>query len=443
MRSVFYFYKMHHFIKIVIEKIFADNTRNISNNIIILPNKRSRVFLKKEISKVSKKTIFAPKIYDIEEFMSVISGIEKISDTELLFEFYNVYYDHTKDSDKETFEEFISWAKTLLKDYNEIDRELCNTESLFDYLKAFKDLTHWSNYENETTLIKNYKEFWGKIKVYHKDLNNRLAKRRRGYQGLIYREAVERIQGYIESTSHINHIFIGFNALSKSESEIIQEIISKNGEIYWDIDKEYLKSEYNNAGLFISDYLKNWSYYKNNDLEIFADDYKKKKNIEVIGTPKNIGQVKYVGELICSLSSEELDDTAIILADETMLIPLINSIPTNVKNINVTMGYPLKNSNIFSFFYLLLRVHSKNQSGFYYKHLLSILSHELISPILNKKTDICQKIKKENLIYMTMDEIIEIDKENKAIYKLLFSKWKDANKGISSCLKLIDLIKKS
>ena len=442
MRSVFYFYKMHHFIKNVIEKIFADNTRNISNSIIILPNKRSRVFLKKEISKVSKKTIFAPKIYDIEEFMSVISGIEKISDTELLFEFYNVYSDHTKDSDKETFEEFISWAKTLLKDYNEIDRELCNTESLFDYLKAFKDLTHWSNYENETTLIKNYKEFWGKIKVYHKDLNNRLAKRRRGYQGLIYREALERIQGYIESTSHINHIFIGFNALSKSESEIIQEIISKNGEIYWDIDKEYLKSEYNNAGLFISAYLKNWSYYKNNDLEIFANDYKKKKNIEVIGTPKNIGQVKYVGELIGSLSSEELDDTAIILADETMLIPLINSIPTNVKNINVTMGYPLKNSNIFSFFYLLLRVHSKNQSGFYYKHLLSILSHELISPILNKKKDICQKIKKENLIYMTMDEIIEIDKENKAIYKLLFSKWKDANKGISSCLKLIDLIKK-
>ena len=442
MRSVFYFYKMHHFIKNVIEKIFADNTRNISNSIIILPNKRSRLFLKKEISNISKKTIFAPKIYDIEEFMSVISGIEKISDTELLFEFYNVYSTHTKDSDKESFEEFISWGKTLLKDYNEIDRELCNTESLFDYLKAFKDLTHWSNYEKETTLIKNYKEFWRKIKVYYKDLNDRLTKRRRGYQGLIYREAVERIQSYIESTSDINHIFIGFNALSKSESEIIQEIISKNGEIYWDIDKEYLNSEYNNACLFIQSYLKNWSYYKKNDLEIFFDDYKKKKNVQVIGTPKNIGQVKYVGELINSFNSEELDNTVIVLADETMLIPLINSIPPNVKNINVTMGYPLKNSNIFSFFYLLLRIHSKNQSGFYYKHLLSILSHELIAPILNKKTDICQKIKKENLIYMTMDEIIEIDKGNTVIYKLLFSKWKDANKAISSCLQLIDLIKK-
>ena len=442
MRSVFYFYNMHYFIKNAIEKIFTDKTRNISNSIIILPNKRSRVFLKKQISNISKKTIFAPKIYDIEEFMSVISGIEKVSDTELLFEFYNVYTNHTKDSDRQTFEEFISWAKTLLKDYNEIDRELCNTESLFDYLKAFKDLTHWSNYEKETTLIKNYKEFWGKIKVYHKDLNNRLTKRRRGYQGLIYREAVERIQGYIESTSNINHIFIGFNALSKSESEIIQEIINKNGEIYWDVDKEYLNSEYNNACLFIQSYLKNWSYYKNNDLEVFYDDYKKKKNIQAIGTPKNIGQAKYVGKLLSSLNSEELNNTAIVLADETMLIPLINSIPQNVKNINVTMGYPLKNSNIFSFFYLLLRVHSKNQSSFYYKHLLSILSHELIAPILEKETDICRKIKKENLIYMTLDEIIEIDKENTGIYKLLFSKWKDANKGISFCLQLIDIIKK-
>ena len=80
---------------------------------------------------------------------------------------------------------------------------------------------------------------------------------------------------------------------------------------------------------------------------------KKKKNIQAIGTPKNIGQAKYVGKLLSSLNSEELNDTAIVLSDETMLIPLINSIPQNVKNINVTMGYPLKNSNIFSFFYVV------------------------------------------------------------------------------------------
>ncbi len=442
MRGVFYFYKMHDFIKNVIKEIFADGAEYISDYIIILPNKRSRVFLKKEISRVSKKTIFTPKIYDIEEFMSMISGLEKISETELLFEFYNVYSNNIKDEDKETFDEVISWAKILLKDYNEIDRELCNTDALFDYLKAYKDLTHWSNFEKETELIKNYKEFWRKIKVYHRDLNIRLLEIRKGYQGLIYREAVERIQSYVESISNNKHIFIGFNALSNSESEIIQEIISINGEIYWDIDKEFLNSEYNNSSLFIKSYIKNWSYYKNRNLKILCEDYKNKKRFQSIGTPKNIGQVKYVGEILSSMSSKDIDNTAIVLGDEKLLIPLINSIPQNVSNINVTMGYPLKNSNIFSFFYLLLQIHSKNQTSFYYKYILSILSHELISPILNKGTDICQVIKKENLIYMTKEEIAEIDGVNKTIYKLLFSKWKDANDATNYCLQLIDHIKK-
>ena len=262
MRGVFYFYKMHDFIKDVIQEIFADKTTNISDCILILPNKRSRIFVKKEINRASKKTIFAPKIYEIEEFMSLVSGIEKISDTELLFEFYKIYSNNTIKNSKETFDEFISWAKTLLKDYNEIDRELCDTDSLFDYLKAFKDLTHWSNYEKETKLIKSYKDFWNKIKIYHKELVNSLIEKRRGYQGLIYREAVDRIQNYIENSLNTKHIFIGFNALSNSESEIIQEIINNNGKIYWDIDKSYLNSEYNNASLFIKSYLNNWPYYK-------------------------------------------------------------------------------------------------------------------------------------------------------------------------------------
>ena len=442
MRGVFYFYKMHDFIKNVIKEIFTNETEYISDYIIILPNKRSRVFLKKEISRVSKKTIFAPKIYDIEEFMSIISGLEKISETELLFEFYNVYSNNIKDEDKETFDEVISWAKILLKDYNEIDRELCNTNALFDYLKAYKDLTHWSNFEKETDLIKNYKEFWRKIKVYHRDLNIRLLEIRKGYQGLIYREAVERIQSYVETTSNNRHIFIGFNALSNSESEIIQEIISSNGEIYWDIDKEFLNSEYNNSSLFIKYYIQNWPYYKNSNLKILSEDYKNKKRFHSIGTPKNIGQVKYVGEILSSMTSKDIEYTAIVLSDEKLLIPLVNSIPKNVSNINVTMGYPLKNSNIFSFFYLLLQVHAKTQSSFYYKYILSILSHELISPILNKGIDICRVIKKENLIYMTKEEITEIDGVNKTIYNLIFSKWKDANDATNYCLQLIDHIKK-
>ena len=442
MRSVFYFYKMHGFIKEVINKIIISNGTDISKVIIILPNKRSRIFLKQEISKIVKKTIFSPLIYDIEEFMSLVSGINKISETELLFEFYNIYLNQTKKDNQQTFEEFISWAKTLLRDFSEIDRELCDTDSLFDYLNAFKDLTHWSNYEEETDLIKNYKEFWGKIKLYHNDLKAKLLNVGMGYQGLIYREACEQILSYTENRKNIKHIFIGFNALSKSESEVIQEIVNSNGEIYWDIDKALINSDYNNASLFIESYLKEWPYYKKNNIQVTSNEYKKEKNIQATGTPKNIGQVKYVGELLHSMGKDELNNTAVVLGDEKLLIPLLNSIPSNVKNINVTMGYPLKNSNIYSFFYLLINIHTKNQNSFYYKSIISLVSHELISPILNNGLDLREKIRQGNLIYMSKKDIIDLDKENHLIYELLFSKWTNAVDGISSCLKLIDLIKK-
>ena len=133
-----------------------------------------------------------------------------------------------------------------------------------------------------------------------------------------------------------------------------------------------------------------------NNIEIVANEYKKEKNIQAIGTPKNIGQVKYVGELLQSMSPDEINDTAVVLGDEKLLIPLLNSIPKNVKNINVTMGFPLKDSNIYSFFYLLLSIHTKSQNSFYYKSVISLVSHELISPVLNKGIDLRKKIKKEN-----------------------------------------------
>ena len=132
MRGVFYFYRMHGFIIEVINKIIVSDGTDISKVIIILPNKRSRIFIKQEISRIVKKTIFSPIIYDIESFMSIVSGLDKISDSELLFEFYNIYLNQTKKGEKQTFEEFISWAKTLLKDFSEVDRELCDTDSLFD-----------------------------------------------------------------------------------------------------------------------------------------------------------------------------------------------------------------------------------------------------------------------------------------------------------------------
>ena len=121
---------------------------------------------------------------------------------------------------------------------------------------------------------------------------------------------------------------------------------------------------------------------------------------------------------------------------------MINSIPSNVKDINVTMGYPLRNSNVYSFFNLLLKIHSKGHKTFYHRYIKSILSHELINPILIKDIDITSKIRKENLIYLTQEELIDMDKSNDFIYQLVFSQWESPIDGITSCIKLIELLKR-
>lgn len=431
---------MHDFLKDVTKDIFNNNV-NISDCIIILPNKRSGFFLKEEINFQVNNTIFSPRIYEIDDFMSLVSGVEKISNTDIIFELYKTYCESKSKKKPENFEEFISWGKSLLVDFNEIDKEICDTKSLFGYLEAYKELNHWSSFENETNLIKNYKFFWKNINTLYLRLYERLLKKKLGYQGLIYREAFNNVESYVKENKDIFHVFVGFNALSKSEAEVIQKLISNNGEIYWDLDKTLYNSEYNNSSFFIKEYHQNWSYFKNNNIKILNENYSSEKNILTVGTPKNVGQIKYVGEILKKIEDKDLNNTAVVLVNEQLLIPMINSIPKNIDNINVTMGYPLKNSPIYSFFNLLLKIHFDSNKSFYYKNIIAIISHELISPIIIDGSNFCKKIINENLIYLNLDEIKNMDKNKNLLFELIFSKWETVKDGIENIIDIIEIIK--
>ena len=149
----------------------------------------------------------------------------------------------------------------------------------------------------------------------------------------------------------MNHIFLGFNALSKAESNVIQYIIEQDlsNLIFWDIDKTLISSDFNNSSFFIKSYFKNWNYYKSNKKELVSDEYQKEKEISVLGSAKSITQLKFIGSLIQKMSKEEQNKTAIILADENLLIPMLNSLPSTLGNVNVTMGYPIENTTTNSF----------------------------------------------------------------------------------------------
>jgi len=444
MRGVFYFYTMHSFLQDVVKRVCSSKIP-FSEYTFILPNKRSALFLKKEISRFQNADIISPKIFEIDEFMQHISGFEKIEETELYFDFYKCYLENnSKENEIQPFDDFITWAKLMLIDFNEIDRELCETQKLFDYVNAFKDLNHWSFEEKETELLKKYILFWRNLKPYYNSLTKILFAKKRGYQGKIYREATKSIKEFIKKNNIVNHIFLGFNALSKSESFIIQNIIEQNesNHIFWDIDNTLISSEYNNSSFFIKSYLKNWNYYKTKKYELISDEYQKEKDISVIGSAKSVTQLKYVGSLIQGMSKEDQNKTAIVLSDESLLIPMLNSLPIITGNVNVTMGYPIEYTTTNSFFKSLFKLQYSKRKEFYYKDVVSILQNELLDSFFEKDNNILELLKKNNLIYVSSKDLIELDKKNEKVYNLMFNPWKKPKEAIQNCIELIIEIKK-
>ncbi|MFY0712228.1 PD-(D/E)XK nuclease family protein [Seonamhaeicola sp. NFXS20] len=424
---------------------------DFSSLTFILPSKRAGIFLKHQLSKVTDKVIFSPAIHSIEEFVENLSELKNITNTELLFEFYEVYLQLTNENEKDSFESFSKWAQILIQDFNEIDRYLIPQKNIFNYLSAIKEIehNHWSLEENQTEFIKKYLSFWKKLNTYYSHFTQRLLKRKIGYQGLIYREAVENIESYIQANEKKQHVFLGFNALNTAEETIIQELLQNDiAQIYWDIDKVFFNNPKHDAALFTKQHKSNWLYFKKQPFKWITNTYSKDKNISVFGVPKNIGQAKYIGNLLNELKNKNtsLQSTAVVLGDENLLIPTLNSLPKNIQSLNITMGFPLKSIPLASLFKALFHLHKKPSKSYYYKDIINIISHQFIRPLFNiNATDYASKIietiDSNNLIYITSNRLKDIAKESSQIIDILFVNWDKVNVALNNCSHLILAIK--
>ena len=439
---------MDSFIKKVLLDLKNQNF-DFSQSIFILPNKRSGFHLKKTLSEVISKTIFSPEIVSIEKFIEELSELELLSNTELIFEFYSIYLNITPKDKQEKFEDFIKWSRILIQDFNIIDKEIEDPSQVFDYLKAVKEMDHWSLDSNPTELVKRHLYFWSNIKSYYKEFSNHLLNINSGYQGILEKKALINVENYIKKKADLKYVFVGFNALNKIESLVIQKFLKTGlAKIYWDIDKISINSTFNNSGFFINNYRSNWPYYKNKEINWINDNYSSKKNINVIGVSKNIGQVKYIGEIIKKNIDQE-GKTAIVLGDESLLIPMLSSLPKGIEGVNITMGFPLFSSSVSSLFYKLFRLHTKAKTTYYYKDIISILSHELIKPLfsleeVNYSDLIIEKINNGNIVNIKLEFLISNTKVNKGLIKLLFKSWSDnVDIAISNSKELITQIRNS
>ena len=421
-----------------------EETSALSELVIILPSKRACGFLLNHLKSSADKTFFSPKISSIEEFIQEISNLKIIDPTELLFESYKVYLKVISNQEKDSFEVYSSWATPLLNDFNEIDRHLISTNSFFNYLSTIKNINHWGVQNEQTQLVKNYLKFWNSLPSFYDLLRTELIHKNQGYQGLIYREAAENIEYYKSNSSNKTHIFIGFNALNTSEQTIIQELLEVDQtRIYWDIDQFFYNDKIHNSSYFIRKYISTWSFFKSNPIAYISDNYSSHKNIDIIEAQKNISQVKYIGDLLSKLNISELNQTAVVLADENLLIPLLHSIPKNVEKVNITMGISLKQFPITDFFILLITLHNSATEQYHFKDVVTILNHPITSKIYPDSSSIIERITANNLTYLSIDKLLALssDKERPPL-RLLFSSWNNNSaRGLSVCLEIIDFFK--
>ena len=433
------------FLNRVLDEILKDDS-NWENFIFVVPSRRAASFLKACIAQKTERTIFAPAIYSIEIFIEKLSGLSYATPTEQLFILYQSYLD-LKGGNKESFLEFSKWGRTLLSDFDEIDRYLIPHQKIFSYLGAITEVNHWYLQKERTPLMKEYIAFWNQLEPLYNKFREGLLEKYKGHQGLLYRIATEKTEDYLNDNPTKKHVFIGFNALNNSEAQIIQEILnSSEAEIFWDIDHYFLNETYHDAGHFIRQHLKRWDYFKNNLARGLNNDYLEPKSIEITGVPKSVTQVKYIGNLLKDkISPKAMQNTALILADETLLNPLLNALPNGLNKANITMGYPLKNTPVAAFFVHYVSLYLREDTdGWYFKNVLSfvslpymqlILSDREIEAIEGLRKDIYQK----NRIYLTQTALHSLSGD---IWQLVFNKKNNqVDQFLNSCIELVGLIK--
>jgi hypothetical protein len=370
---------------------------------------------------------------------------------EQLFTLYEAYASMDY-GEKDNFYTFSKWGQTLLQDFNEIDRYLIDTKDIFSYLADIQEINHWSLQKEKSEIISNYIKFWNHLEPLYNSFNNLLSAKKLGHQGLIYRTACEKLRDYLDINKSKTHIFIGFNALNTAESYIIQEILAKTkADIFWDGDTYFVEDPIHDAGYFLRQHLNTWPWLKGKSLKGVESNYLSHKNIKIIGVPKNVSQAKYLGNLLLQLNKEDntiLRNTAIVLGDETLLNPLLNSIPSELDAVNITMGYPLKNTPLASLFSQYFSIHiRKDSQGWYFQEVLDFLSHPYIQLLCtedqqNKATRISEAIRTKNWAFISSDNLRSLGEGSEDLLCLLFfNEEVSATTFLSKCHQIIQILR--
>ena len=443
------------FLQYIAQYVAQHHPNDTERLCIVLPNKRGALYLKQHLAKAFQKTIWLPAIISAEELVAELSGLQQADSIDLICDLYAVYVSILKEK-AESFDAFAKWGTLMLQDFNEADRYLVDTDALYQNLKEIKEIESWSlNAEKLTTTQQDYVDFMFQMGTIYKAFAEVLLQKKQAYQGLMYRKAVENYKGsgYLNQFSKV--LICGFNALNKAETIIFSDLVKeKKATIIWDADSYYVNNEEYEAGLFLRKNFSNtWLDTKNNIGNYFKEI---PKQIDIVAVPKQMGQAQVVSHQLHEWirQGKSLNKMAVVLADESLLFPVLNQLPKEVEYVNITMEYPLRLSPIYDLMDNLISLHQSTQkvgasNSFYFADIFKILQNSLFKkyyksfdPSMHLQS-IIQKIIDKNYVWLNTKVLAELFEENYKYIESLFNNWSNSAQGIASMSQIINVFNTS
>ena len=407
---------METFLTEVAHTLLTEHPDDLDQVTVVFNNQRSGLFLRRQFASMCEKPLFLSRIIGIDELIAELGGLEIVPNEFLLFELFDIHRQLGGETRKfVTFEEFISFGDMMLADFSEIDLYCVDAQQLFSNLHELKAIGEWDVETGKLTPFQQkYIEFYKSLYLYYDHLHQRLISQHKAYSGMAYRHVAENIEQLATKNNGTQFYFVGFNALSTSEHTIIRHYTRAGlGKLITDGDAYYIEDKAQEAGHFLRK-------YQNGDIPIpkeYPDHFlQSHKHITIVNCPENVLQCKYVGKLISNqiASSQTIEHTAVVLADESLLLPTLNSLPQEVKTANATMGYPFVNTAVHSLMMKLFSLQQRRRKElFYHQDILDFLSDQYICKTLginNIHYKLSQLLSNNHIIYAGQEEIITLCK---------------------------------
>lgn len=335
---------------------------DLSRLAIVFGGRRPALFVKRDLAKCFGKSFYPPKFFTIDDFVRYIlrrgESFNPTQDLNNCFLLYRLAREITPEilTGRETFARFLPWTREIIKFIDHLDLENIQDQSL-------KNIR--SNAEIGYDVPKDINRLLENIIVLREAYHRELLERRTYSRGLQYLRAAQRVGGHnFDEFDHI--LFCNFFYFHRTEEAIVKNLYER--------DKATL--------IFQGDQRK-WPVLERIS-GMFARPIEEGERPQTPAFSLNLhagfdahSQVGLVREILKTVEAK--DRAVIVLPNPDQIIPLLSEISPLIEEFNISMGYPLKRSSLYSLFEFVFQAQLSFKEGRYYaKDYLKALRHPFI-----------------------------------------------------------------